>query len=903
MLSFDALVVVCILYVMGLFAVAFLAEKSAQQGGAKWLNSPITYTLSLSIYATAWTFYGAVGSAARSGLEFLTIYLGPTLVFVGWYWVLRKMVRIGRAQRITSIADMISSRYGKSGGLAALVTLLAVLGTTPYIALQLQSVTLSFSVFAQPGAFGSPDSDATAAWIAGGMALFTIVFGTRSLDLNERHPGVVSAIALEAIVKLAAILAVGVFVVWGVADGPGDMLARIEESAIAHEPLNGARWLGLTVLSGAAILCLPRMFQVLVVENSDERHLSVAGWAFPLYLLLISLFVVPIAVTGMSLPGTGDNPDLYVLTVPLSQGQDGLAMLVFLGGFSAATSMVIVAALALSTMVSNHIVVPLWLRVARQENPMTGDMRRVALIARRISIAGVLFLGLMYYRQSGGTAELASIGLISFLGVAQVLPALLGGISWRGATRVGAALGIGAGFVIWGWLLLLPNIAETGGLIYPILSEGPFGIGWLSPQTPLGLQATDPLLTAMVLSLGVNTLLFILGSLFSFPSPLERLQGAQFVNVFEHSQPLMGWRGAVGTADDLLIMAQRVMGTGRAGRLFANAARTQGRDGNLPEPTPDFLEHLEKELAGSVGAATAHAMVAQITGAASVSVGDLLAVADETAQIMEYSSQLETKSEELAQAARRLREVNAKLTELSVQKDAFLTQISHELRTPMTSIRAFSEILMQADPVNDEARARFCRIIHDESQRLTRLLDDLLDLSVLENGRVTLNMAEVTLSDVMDRAISAAGAETQEGIVIHRDPAAEAVTLWTDADRLAQVFINLISNAQKYCDADKPELTITVFAPGKGPGNGPGNGPELVVDFADNGSGIPARQETLIFEKFSRLETTHGAPGAGLGLAISLEVMARLGGRLSFLPGPGGARFRVQIPGLLRQAA
>ncbi len=893
MLSFDGLVAVCVVYVMGLFAIGFIAEKAARQGGARWLNSPITYTLSLSIYATAWTFYGAVGSAARSGLEFLTIYLGPTLVFVGWFWLLRKMVRIGRAQRITSIADMISSRYGKSGGLAVLVTVLAVLGTTPYISLQLQSVTLSFSVFARPGALGAPDTEQTAVWVAGGLALFTIVFGTRSLDLNERHPGLVSAIAFEAIVKLAAILAVGAFVVWGVADGPGDMLARIEASAIAREPLNGARWLGLTVLAGAAILCLPRMFQVLVVENSDERHLAVAGWAFPLYLMLISLFVVPVAVAGLSLPGTGDNPDLYMLTVPLSLGQDGLALLVFLGGFSAATSMVIVAALALSTMVSNHIVMPLWLRATRHEDPMTGDMRRVALTARRLSIAGVLFLGLIYYRLSGGAEALASIGLISFLGVAQVLPALVGGILWRGATRVGAALGIGSGFLIWAWLLLLPNVAETGGLIAPVLSNGPFGIFWLSPETPLGLQSTDPLLTALVLSLGVNTLLFILGSLFSFPNPLERLQGAQFVNVFEHSRALLGWRGSVGTADDLLIMAQRIMGTGRAGRLFQEAARGQGRDGDLPEPTPDFLEKLERELAGSVGAATAHAMVAQITGAASVGVGDLLAVADETAQIMEYSSQLEAKSEELAQTARRLREANAKLTELSVQKDAFLSQISHELRTPMTSIRSFSEILMQTDPMDDAARGRFSRIIHDESLRLTRLLDDLLDLSVLENGRVTLNMGEVALGDVLDRAIHAAGAQAGGRIAIRRDPEAEAVTLWTDADRLAQVFINLISNAQKYCDAEAPELRIDVVANGQG----------VEVEFADNGKGIPARQEALIFEKFARLDTAKGAPGAGLGLAISREVMARLGGGLSYRPSADGTRFRVRLPARALRAA
>jgi Na+/proline symporter/signal transduction histidine kinase len=893
MLSLDGLVAICVVYVVALFGIAFLAEKKATEGSARWLNSPFVYTLSLSIYTTAWTFYGAVGSAARSGLEFMTIYLGPTLVFIGWFWLLRKMVRIGRAQRITSIADMISSRYGKSGALAALVTVLAVIGTTPYVALQLQSVTLSFSVFADPGEFAALGTDTTAVWVAGGLALFTIIFGTRSLDVNERHPGLVSAIALEAIVKLAALLAVGVFVVWGVAEGPEDILARIDESPISEWTSNGARWVGLTTLSAAAILCLPRMFQVLVVENANEGHLATASWAFPLYLLLMSLFVLPIAVVGLQVLPEGANPDLYVLTLPLAFDQDMLALLVFLGGFSSATSMVIVAALALSTMLSNHIIVPIWLWVTKGEDPMSGDMRRVALMARRLSIIGVLFLGLIYYRSSGGSVALASIGLIAFLGVSQVLPALLGGIFWRGATRAGAMAGIAAGFAIWAWVLLMPN-AATSGLMQGMLESGPFGIEWLRPSTPLGIRGADPLLTAMVLSLGVNTFLFTFVSLITFPSPMERLQGAQFVNVFDHSAPTPGWQGGAAAADDLLIMAQRILGTGRAGRLFQQAAAAQGRAASLPDPNPDFLKMLERELAGSVGAATAHAMVYQITGGATVSVRDLLAVADETAQMMEYSSQLERQSSELTRTAARLREANQKLTELAEQKDTFLSQISHELRTPMTSIRAFSELLMQGEDLEEETRQKFSRIIHTESMRLTRLLDDLLDLSVLEHGRVTLNESPATLAEVLDKAEAATGVMESGGrIRILRDRDAEQIDLMTDGDRLAQVFINLISNAQKYCDAEEPELRIRVQ---RQPGR-------VDVEFSDNGSGIPERQQSLIFEKFTRLETTRDAQGAGLGLAISREIMQRLGGRLSYVPGQGGAAFRVRLPGRALRAA
>ncbi|MEM6306888.1 MAG: sodium:solute symporter, partial [Pseudomonadota bacterium] len=394
MISFDLLIGVSVAYVVILFFVAFWAERSTDAGRGKWLKSSTIYTLSLSIYCTAWTFYGAVGFAARSGLEFLTIYLGPTGVLIGWWVILRRMVKIGRAERITSVADLISSRFGKSTLLGGIVTVMALVGTTPYIALQLQSVALSLNVFAGDRAV-SPLT--IALWTAVGLAVFTIIFGTRNLDVNERHSGVVIAIAIEAIVKLIALLAVGTFVVWGVADGVADVLNTIDTSPIAQWEVSNGRWMGLTFLSAAAFLCLPRMFQVLVVENSDESHLSVAGWAFPLYLMLMSLFVIPIAVVGLQVMPAGSNPDLFVLTIPLAFGQDNLAMLAFLGGFSSATSMVIVASIAVATMVSNHFVTPIWLRSSANSATVSGDIRSVVLLSRRISIAVVLGLGYLYY--------------------------------------------------------------------------------------------------------------------------------------------------------------------------------------------------------------------------------------------------------------------------------------------------------------------------------------------------------------------------------------------------------------------------------------------------------------------------------------------------------------------------
>jgi hypothetical protein len=630
------------------------------------------------------------------------------------------------------------------------------------------------------------------------------------------------------------------------------------------------------------------------VENSDERHLATASWAFPLYLLLISLFVIPIAVVGLAVMPAGANPDLFVLTVPLAFDREGLAMLSFLGGFSAATSMVIVAAIALSTMVSNHIVMPIWLNARSGGATVSGDVRDVVLLSRRISIAGILALGYIYYRYSGGGATLAAMGLIAFVGVAQVLPALIGGIFWRGATRVGAGLGVTIGFAVWLYTLFLPSFGEGVVFAANIHESGPFGIWLLRPRALFGIEGMDPLVHAVFWSIALNVAGFFIGSLMSFPRPLERLQGATFVNIFRYSDTTRGWGQSLVEAEDLLVMAQRIIGAREAQALFVSVASQQGKRGYLPDVTPEFLDLLERELSGSVGAATAHAMLGQLTGGATVSVEDLMRVADETAQMMEQRIQLEAKSGELERTARQLRDANEKLTQLSVQKDAFLSQISHELRTPMTSIRAFSEILMDSDKMGGGERKKYSGIIHDETLRLTRLLDDLLDLSVLENGQVTLNTQPVTVGAVLDRAIAA----TQSGgdasrLRILRQRDREDVTLVTDPDRLAQVFINVVSNAQKYCDAEAPELRISVSHQGEG----------VIVDLADNGGGIPKVSQSMIFEKFARLSDHQAAGGAGLGLAICRQIMARLGGGIDYLPGQGGAAFRVTLPRALAVAA
>lgn len=873
-MPFEALVGACLAYVALMFGVAYAADRAAARGHVRWLDHPLVYTLSLSVYCSAWTFYGAVGYASRSGLEFATIYLGPTLVFTGAWWGLRRLVRVARMHHVTSVADLISARFGKSNRLAAIVTLIAVIASTPYIALQLQSVRLSFDIFATdvPNGADAVAMGGTALWVAAGLALFTILFGTRNLAADERHHGVVTAIALEAVVKLAAFVALGLFVVWGLADGPADMLARIARAAADPDVAQGwllkpDRWTALILVSAAAILTLPRMFQVMVVEAADEERLHVAGWAFPAYLFVMSLFVLPIAVMGRELLPAGSDPDLYVLTLPAAAGQDMLALLVFLGGFSAATSMVVMCAIAVATMVSNHWLVPAWLALRRIPAPdETDDLRGFVLNARRVAILAVVAAGWVYHQASGGTAALAAMGLVAFTGMAQVLPAMLGGLLWRGANRKGAYAGIGTGSVLWMALIFLPSVGVGGDLPVP--------------------PGVDPWTAAVALSLTLNTLAFIGVSIFGFPDPVERLQGLSFVSAVEpirHSRMLR----ADDRAEPLLAMARRVWGPDAALRYFQAEARAQGKTGYLPDLTPRFLTRLERRLAGSIGSATAHAMIDRVAGGVALTVADLLQVADEAQRAKEETQRLEAAQAELTRTARQLREANDKLTALSVQKDAFLGQISHELRTPMTSVRAFSEILKEPD-LTAEERGKFAGIIHDEAGRLTRLLDDLLDLSVLESGRAQLTISVANLHDLITRALAAASATRPErGFLIDRDLPSEHLGLITDADRLLQVLINVISNARKYCDAAHPVLIIRVRHP---------EGGGAVIDIVDNGSGIDSGRQTLIFEKFARLNDPARAGGAGLGLAICREIMLTLGGDISYLPGQGGAAFRIQLP-------
>ena len=752
-----------------------------------------------------------------------------------------------------------------------IVTIISVIAITPYIALQLQSVTRSYQIVANDA-----DATATALWVAIGMAAFAILFGTRNVTANERHHGVIAAIAVEAIVKLVALLAVGIFVVYGLADGFRDIFAQAPAELILNqEEIFGPRWVALTFLAATAIVCLPRQFQVTVVENERESHLVTASWLFPLYLFLMSLFILPIAIGGLTYLPEGSNPDLFVLTLPLQEGRQDLALLAFLGGFSSATSMVIVASIAVSTMVSNHIIMPIALQFLPSQRVVSGDVRSLLLVSRRFSIVGILGLGFLYFQLSGGSDALAAIGLIAFAGVAQFLPSLLGGIFWRGATRSGALAGLSAGFFLWGYTLFLPSFGGDFILSAEVLQNGPWGLELLKPQALLGLQSDDNLIHALIWSLGANSVVFLIVSGLTNPPTLERLQSALFVDVFRSSRagerPHLVRTSA--TIEDLYVLAQRILGREPARALFDDMSRQQGTPGHLPKPSDAVISRLERELSGSVGAASAHAMVGRLVGGELLGMTELIDIADETQRLIETSRQLAQKSSELERAAHQLREANQRLKDLDARKDEFLSQVSHELRTPMTSIRSFSEILLSADPVDEEERQRFISIIHDESLRLTRLLDEILEISQLEAGTLTLPVGPVNPT--------ASGIARKSGVEVKCEALPENLLVRANEDRLRQVLINLLSNAFKYNAADKPEVRIRAK---KVRGN-------LTIDVIDNGGGVDRAEASMVFEKFTRGSRSSRDQGAGLGLPISRAIMVTMGGDLTLEMGPANSTF------------
>ena len=894
-----------------LFAIAYYADERADAGRSV-IASPYIYSLSLAVYATAWTFYGSVGRAAENGVGFLPIYIGPTLMIALWWVVMRKILRISKQNRITSLADFIASRYGKSALLGGVVTVIAVVGILPYISLQLKAVSASFTTVLQypeimvPAHHGQvPLLRDTAFWVALILAAFTILFGTRHLDAAEHHEGMVAAIAFESVVKLIAFVAIGAWVSWGLYNGFGDIFARVAARADLQPmqaPFGGvggdySSWIWLTILSMLAIMFLPRQFQVTVIENKDEKHLGKAIWLFPLYMLAINVFVLPIAFGGLLHFPRGANADAFVLTLPMSQKQELIALMVFIGGLSAATGMVIVETIALSTMVCNDLVMPVLLRLPGLRLNERRDLPRLLLGIRRGAIVLVLLLGYLYFRLAGEAYALVAIGLISFAAVAQFAPAALGGIFWKGGTRLGALGGLCAGFAVWFYTLLLPAFARSEWLPIGFLAHGPWGIELLKPQALFGVGGLDPITHAMVWSMLANIGAYVAVSLMWAPGVAEHRQATLFVDVFKRrvaAGEAPFWRGTA-AAPELHDLLARFVGAPAADEAFESYARERGLELPVARLAADaeLVHFVETQLAGVIGAASARIMVASVVEEEAPSLEELRAMLDEASQIIVYSHRLEQKSQELERATRELRAANERLTELDRMKDDFVSTVSHELRTPLTSIRAFSEILHDHPALSEPERARFLGIITKETERLTRLINQILDLSRLESGRAEWRESLVDLREVIRDTLAANSQLFKErGTALEARLPERVPKVRADLDRIVQVIVNLLSNAAKFVEPGRGRVEVALAE----------ESGFLRVDVRDNGPGVAPRDRQVIFDKFRQAgDPLTGKPhGSGLGLHISRRIVEHYGGRIWVNSGvrgrPEGACFSFTLP-------
>ncbi|WP_395711459.1 NahK/ErcS family hybrid sensor histidine kinase/response regulator [Reyranella sp.] len=999
MLAEPTVLALSLAYLGLLFAVAWIGDRHARTWSASSL-APAVYGLSLAIYCTSWTFYGAVGRASTSGIDFILIYTGPALVVLVGYPMLRKMVRLAKQHNVTSIADFLASRYGKSRAVGVTATLFATVGVLPYIALQLQAVSSTFKTIAEPtpwldGSRGVVHTD-TSLIVAALMAVFTILFGVRNVQASEQHRGMMLAIAFESVVKLLALLTVGPFVLFVLFDGPSDLLARVADTPAVADRVSreGAplTWVVTTLLSAMAFLCLPRQFHVAVVEHDHPSSLKTARWLFPLYLILINLFVVPIAAAGLLLLEARVNPDVYVLQLPIAHGQSWLSAFVFIGGLSAATSMVIVACMALSGMIGNELVMPYLLRRQGRWGAGTArDMGPLVVFVRRAAVVLILMAAYAYERIISGYLPLASIGLISFCAVANFAPGVVLGLYWRRAHRYGVVAGLAGGFLVWLYALLLPTLNQGagGGQRVPLQR-------WL----PAPLAELDPVGQGFVVGILVNTLLLVVVSRLVQAVGADAEQARAFVLGSDHAGEAAERPQRPAPADAARIAELRELLT-----RFVGAERALRALSVEPLSTDAALKRTERVLSGALGAASARIIVAAFgrrgrllprraralideaseaigynyeilrntldhvgmgiaafdrdrrleifndrftlllsLDADSVAVGasplqfgaspDVAALLrrPEAPQTHEINTREERvielrldplpgggfvvtcndvtarvrTAEALREGDRRLRQAAETLEQRVAERTAeleasraeaeaanlgktrFIAAASHDLLQPLHAARLFTAALIDRDPANDLGAK-----IETSLGAVESLLDALLDISKLDAGAFRPEKRPFPLQPLFDSLATAfAPVAARRGVELVVVPTSAFVS--TDPAFLRRILQNLLSNALRYGRVEGRQARVLLGCRRVGT-------EALRIEVRDNGPGIAADKQAVIFDEFVRLQAEDDAPREERGLGLGLAIVDRIARMLDLPVGiksalGKGSIFSVTVP-------
>ena len=865
------------LYISILFYIAYWSEKRSH---SRWTNNPYIYSFSLAVYCTAWTYYGSIGVAANTGLGYIPIYIGPVIIIPTWMILLKRIIRISRVNKISSIADFISLRYGNSRFLGALVTLICVFGIVPYISLQLKSISDTFHIVTKTQSSSNIFTDTTT-YVCIALALFASYYGTKYVDASEKRRGIVTAVAIESILKLIFFLIIGIYVTYYVYDGFDDiytkasLLENFNKKNSIGGLTGGINWFFLCLLSMFAIFLLPRQFHTAIVENNRESHIRTAMWLFPLYLLLFNIFVFPIAWGGNILfEGKDLNADTYSLLIPQYFNNNSLTVLVFLGGFSAAISMIIVSSISLATMLSNNLLIPYGF-IGSLENTSPEKNSKRILNSRKIGIFSLIILAYAIYRIFVLDYSLVSIGLVSFVIIAQLAPAFFGALFWRRGSNLGAVTGIIVGFLVCFYTLLIPyaiGITKSSSLF---ILKGPWRIELLKPLQLFGLNYLDPIPQAVFWSLLLNIICYTAISVSFKGNYRERNYAEMFVDIDQYitnHEDAFVWKGTAYISDIQKVL-QRFLGEERTKRAMAIFNLKYNIDKNITTADARFIKFAENLLTGHIGTASAKILISSVVKEDKISLVEVLGILEESKENIIINKKLTDTSNELKKISIQLKKANQELVNKDIQKDEFLDTVTHELRTPITAIRAASEILYDDDDIPDALRKEFLQNIISESDRLNRLIDKILDLEKFETGKQKIYLSKNDILKTIEKTLIALNQLIKnKKITIEFNEAHKEIKAFYDEERIIQVIHNLMSNAIKFCSSTEGKISIQVVE----------NKTNIEVRIHNNGKTIKKEDFEAIFDKFyqSRNQNVKKPIGSGLGLAICKQIIEHHKGKI-----------------------
>ena len=901
MISFQWLVVVVSIgYLLLLFWIAFFVE-SRKNLLERIKNSSLIYALSLAIYCTAWTFYGSIGAASKSGLNFLAIYLGPTLFMPFWYMIVLKINRIAKANNVTTFADFLSVRYSKSINLGMFITILMIIGIIPYISLQIKAISESFRILMMTSL---DTQDVVKSFnvpliVTIIMGIFIIFFATRKMETTEHHTGLVASIAFESVFKLIAFITAGIVITYLLFDGHHDLYQSVVFSAKAKEfftfssSTSMSDWAGMALLSGIAVTLLPRQFQVSVIENTNDSQIRTAVWAFPLYLFLINLFVIPVAIAGTILLSSNSySPDYYLLQLPLNHGMKYIALLVFLGGFSAAAAMIIIETLALSNMLSNNFIIPLILKLGVHRENISGRIASQTLMLRRFSVITILGFTLIYYNSLSPYYSLVSIGLISFVFIAQFFPSILGALYLKSSHHRAVFVSITVGFVIWLYTLIFPSIIENTVWGQSIIQHGLFGLSIFKPKALFGLEIFSPVMHSFFWSMFFNVFSYVIVTLYYQPTNYEKQQAHIYVDVFKYGsieETQVVWR-EIAAISDIRSLLIKFLGEEKTTVALNSFSKRYNINLDSDITTdPKLIPFVERLLSKIVGTVSARILIESVMKDKDIYINEMMDIIQESKEIITLNRELVKKSNELEKAKIEVEKINNQLILHDQTKDEFLATVSHELKSPLTSISSFSEILHDNEDLSSDEVNHFSGIISKESIRLTRLINQLLDLEKYDSGKQFLMASIVNLDEFFEDILNVLKPELDEKkIKVDLNIDSSINELIFDKDKMMQVFINLLNNAIKF-SPEGSKLYVNAIR----------RSDHYYFDVKDKGNGIDPLYHQLIFEKFfqAKDQSLKKPKGSGLGLAICRKIVHLHQGRIYVQHSdPNGTIFAIELP-------